>query len=66
MKKSAIFGVICIVFMAFSLGHLSAQEWTVYDGSVLPDAFAPAFVTSSGTFVAEENVIVDDDAISGN
>lgn len=46
---------------------LSAYHpWTVYDASVLPDLFNPAFVVSSGTFNETENTIVDDAAIAEN
>ncbi|MGC9364055.1 MAG: T9SS type A sorting domain-containing protein [Fidelibacterota bacterium] len=71
MKKSAIFGVICIVFALLAFIPLKAQ-WQVYDGSVLP-----AETGSSGTLdissVSDDSPgldmvqeIIDDPDIPGN
>jgi hypothetical protein len=40
--------------------------WTMYDASVLPNATVPVFSTSSGSFSADENEIIDDPDMAGN
>jgi hypothetical protein len=55
-----------IVLMMLFAGSLKAQEWTVYDASVLPNEFTPVFSASSGTFTAEENIIMHDVEKAGN
>jgi hypothetical protein len=47
-------------------GNAFAQGWTIYDGSVLPNATVPIFTESSGTYNANENLIVDDLDVPGN
>jgi len=72
MKKTAIFGAICITFVLLAIVPLNAQ-WQVYDGSVLPTATVdgPGLLNisnvadnSPGTDMVAE--IIDDPDITGN
>jgi hypothetical protein len=56
-----------IILMVFVIsGNVMAQGWTIYDASVLPNETVPAFSTSSGSFSADENAIIDDPDMLGN
>jgi hypothetical protein len=59
----AYFAALAVILF---LSTSSFAQWTIYDASVLPDAATPAFGVSSGVFSADENKLVDDDAIEGN
>jgi hypothetical protein len=60
------FGIALILLGLVSSSHSKAQTWTIYDGSVLPDAATPAWATGDlGTPQAVYS-IVDDPDISGN
>jgi hypothetical protein len=57
MKKNYyLFFAVLFCLTSFMYG----QNWTVYDASVLPNAFDPAFSTSSGSFRDTENIIKAD------
>jgi|GEM_PF-1116191 len=47
-------------------GDPEPTTWTIYDASVLPNAFVPVFITSSGTFLESENQIINDPETPGN
>lgn len=47
-------------------GDPEPSNWTVYDASVLPNAFVPVFSTASGSFNETENQIIIDPDIPGN
>lgn len=64
MKNARTF-IAALAFILLMSSTAFAQ-WTIYDASVLPDAATPAFAVSSGAFSADENKIVDDEAIEGN
>lgn len=52
--------IMCFAFTGF------AQEWQVYDGSVLPDANDPALTQSNWSDPGPTNTVTDDPDISGN
>ena len=50
----------------FCLSNNVFAQWTMYDSHVLPNATVPVFSTSSGSFSADENIIVADPNVTGN
>lgn len=58
-----LFSALVMIF--FITGAASAQ-WIMYDASVLPNATVPVFSTSSGSFSADENEIIDDTDMPDN
>lgn len=53
--------LFAFAFCLFWLPDAGAQDWTIYNGDVLPndESLDRPFVTSSGSYNAEENSIVD-------
>jgi len=62
MKRNLYLSILTIAsfVMVFQIGTAKAQEWSIYDANVFPNESVPAFSTSSGSFEATENVIIDD------
>ncbi len=58
--------MLATLVVLFCLSNAVFAQWTKYDAHVLPNATVPAFSTSSGSFSADENIIVADPDVTGN
>ncbi len=61
--KSKLLHLIWTVLILFS-GTVAFGQWTVYDGSVLPEDATPAWTKAQST--AGVSSVVDDPVLTGN
>ncbi len=66
MIKKPLIIVFSFLLVMIAVGQLNAQQWQVYDASVLPDAHDPAFISSNTKTGVPTWTIQDDPDISGN
>ena len=66
MIKRSLIIVFSFLLVMIAVGQLNAQQWQVYDASVLPDANDPAFISSNTKAGVPTWTITDDPDITGN
>ncbi len=66
MIKKTLLIVFGFLLVTTAVGQLNAQQWQVYDCSVLPDAHTPAWISSNTKTGVPTWIIMDDPDIPGN
>ena len=66
MIKKTLLIVFSFLLVTTAVGQLNAQQWQVYDCSVLPDAHTPAWNSSNTKEGVPTWIIMDDPDIPGN